>query len=163
MILNIEAATAGDMVFYDSSGPVSWLLKVAQLIRWHGDKSHVAWLDRQVDGQWFIGQAEGCGVTIDKPLVLGPNDVIVKIPDGCDRAKALFFWRSQVGRKYGYLTVLSIFITEMMPWFVNVMLPDTWICSAVVAEGLRFGGWYHSVPDIYQFAPDPLFTALESP
>ncbi len=160
-VIGIEAATAGDLVAYDSPGDVAWALKLAQRIRWHGDKNHFAWLDRQDStGQWFIGQAEGCGVTIDKPLVLGPNDAVVKIPTGCDREKFLFFARAQVGRKYGFLTILSIFLTELMPMAVNVMLPDTWICSAVVGEALRFGGWYHDWPDIYQCAPDELWEAL---
>jgi len=162
MNISIDAATAGDLVFYDSPGDVAWVLKVAQRIRWKGDKNHVAWLDHQAaDGSWFIGQAEGCGVTDDKPLILGPNDVIVKVPIGCDRAKALTFWRAQVGLKYGFLTIVSELFTLLSPKFFDVMLPDTWICSALAGEGLRFGGWYRASGDIYQVTPDELWTALQ--
>jgi hypothetical protein len=158
----IDAAVAGDMVFFDSPGDVAWLLRLAQRIRWTGDKNHVAWLDTQrPDGSWLIGQAEGKGVTIDKPLVLDVmKDVVVRLPLECDRARFLLFGRAQVGRRYGFLTVLSILATMVSPKFVNVMLPNTWICSAVVAEALRFAGWFHDWPDVYQVAPDPLFAAL---
>jgi hypothetical protein len=123
MILDLEAATAGDLVAYDSPGKVAWVLKVAQSIR--------------------------------------PKDRIVKVPTGCDRAEVLTFLRAQVGAKYGFLTILSILVTELSPKFVNVMLPNTWICSAVVAEGLRFGGWYHASGDIYQISPDELWCSLQ--
>jgi hypothetical protein len=161
LTIPLEAATEGDLVFFDSSGKVSWVIKLAQRIKWHGDKNHVAWLDHQDEhGQWFIGQAEGSGVTIDKPLVLGPNDVIVRPPASVGRGRMLQFLRAQASSKYGFLTDVSILITMLSPGFVNVMRGGTWICSAVVAEGLRFGGWLHNWPDIYQVAPDPLWEAL---
>jgi hypothetical protein len=154
-------ARAGDLVFFDSPGAVSWLIRVAQRIRWHGRWNHVAWLDHQDDtGTWIIGQAEGSGVTVDKPLVLGPHDEIVPLPAPLERAHVLAFARAQAGKHYGFLTIASIFFTLLSPRFLNVMTAGTWVCSAVVAESLRFGGWYHDWPDIYQVAPDPLYTAL---
>jgi hypothetical protein len=159
-VIELKDALAGDLVFFDSPGKVAWALKMAQKIRWKGSFNHVAWLDRQENGQWYIGQAEGSGVTIDKKLNLGIWDRIVPLPNVCDRQKTWQFLRGQVGRKYGFLTIVSILFTLLSPRFVNVMAPNTWICSAVVAEGLRFGGWYHPWPDIYQVAPDELWTAL---
>lgn len=159
-LIGIEAASAGDLIFFDSPGRVSWLIRWAQRIRWKGDKNHVAWLDTQLpDGTWLIGQAEGKGVTIDQPLV-DVGATVVRLPAGINRGGFLFFARAQVGRKYGFLTVASVFVTLVTPKFFDVMLPGTWICSAVVAEALRFGGWYRDWPDIYQVAPDPLYAAL---
>lgn len=164
MIIPLTAAQPGDLVFYDSPGDVAWVIKQAQKIAWSGDKNHVAILSHQDStGQWFIIQAEGCGVTDDKPLVLGANDVIVSIDGIADRAKVLFFAREQVGKHYGFLTDVSIFVTELTPKGVNVMRPNTWICSALAAEALRFGGWYHDWPDERQVAPDPLYLALILP
>lgn len=159
--LPLAAATAGDAVFFDSPGDIAWMIKAAQRIAWTGDKNHAALLDRQeTDGTWKIIQAEGKGVTDDKPLVLGERDVIVRCPKVCDREKVLYFAHEQVGLKYGFLTDVSIFVTELSPAFVNVMRPWTWICSALVAESYRFGGLYLPTGDIYQFAPDPLYAAL---
>jgi hypothetical protein len=159
-VISIEAATAGDLVFFDSPGRVSWLIRLAQKLRWKGDKNHVGWLDhQQADGTWDIGQAEGKGVTISEPLV--PTGMtVVRLPAVCNREAFLYFARSQIGRKYGFLTVASVFVTLLTPKFFDVMLPNTWICSAVVAEAMRFAGWYRTWPDIYQVAPDPLFAAL---
>jgi hypothetical protein len=72
----------------------------------------------------------------------------------------LFFGREQLGKKYGFLTDASVFFTLLTPRFINFMLSNTWICSALVGEMLRFGGWYHDWPDERQVAPDPLFAAL---
>jgi hypothetical protein len=160
VIIDLKDAVAGDLVFFDSPGKVAWALKVAQRIRWRGNKNHVAWLDRFENGSWYIGQAEGSGVTIDKKLELGIWDRVTNLPPGCSHSLTLEFLRAQVGRKYGFLTIVSIFLTLLSPKFVNVMAPDTWICSAVIGEGVRFGGWYHPWPDIYQVAPDQLWSAL---
>ena len=111
-----------------------------------------------------IGQAQGSGVTIGSTLgsvAPGGGCEIVPLPAGVDRAKVLEFLRAQVGRKYGFVTIASILITIIGPSFLNVMVPDTWICSAVVAEGLRAGGWIHNWPDVYQVSPAQLSEALE--
>jgi len=160
-VLPLESAVVGDLVFFDSADEISRLIRWAERLRWRGDKNHVAWLDHQeADGTWILGQAQGSGVTDTAPLVLGPKDVVVSLPTGANRDKVLYFLRQQVGVKYGFLTDFSIFLTILLPWFLRVMRSNTWICSAVVAEGLRFGGWYHPWGDIYQVAPDPLFTVL---
>jgi hypothetical protein len=71
------------------------------------------------------------------------------------------FMRWQIGRSYGFLTIASILATIVVPfrWF-NVMLPNTWVCSAVAGEGLRYAGWYHSWPDIYQVSPAELWEGI---
>ena len=160
-------ARAGDLVFAHGSGAVSRAIRIAERIRWSGGAgwNHVAWLDHQdATGRWVIGQAEAHGVTRDKPLesVAGPKGsyVIVSAPTAVDRDRLLEFLRGQVGTRYGFLTIASIVVTLLSPRFVNVMLPGTWICSAVVGEGLRYGGWLHNWPDLYQVAPAELWDAL---
>jgi len=113
---------------------------------------------------WVVGQAEARGVTLGATLATvapGGSYEIVPVPAGVDRAKELEFLRAQVGRRYGFVTIASILITILTPVFLNVMASDTWICSAVTAEGLRAGGWIHNWPDIYQVNPAQLADALD--
>lgn len=161
----LEAATAGDLVRCHSKGMVSRAIRWGEWLRWRrgSEWNHFAWLDHDEAG-WIVGQAEGHGVTCDKTLAsIAPGGTyeIVPLPPGVDRAKVLEFLRAQVGRPYGFLTIVSIVITLISPKFLNVMLPDTWICSAVVAEGLRAGGWIHNWPDVYQVTPAQLSDVLD--
>jgi hypothetical protein len=161
----LEAATAGDLVRCHSKGVVGRGIRWAEWIRWRrgSEWNHFAWLDHDEAG-WIVGQAEARGVTINSALAdvaPGGSYEIVPLPAGVDRAKALEFLRAQVGRRYGFVTIASILLTILGPSFLNVMVPDTWICSAVAAEGLRAGGWIHPWGDIYQVTPAQLSDALE--
>lgn len=158
-VIPLGEAQPGDLVFCDSVGFVGRAIRFVT----RGKYNHTAWLDRQVDGIWFIGQAVGRGVTTDARLATvapGGSYVIVRVPAGTNRETELAWLRSQVGRRYGFLTIASILATLFSPKFVNVMLPNTWICSAVAGEGLAHGGWCHSWPDIYQVTPQQLFDAM---
>lgn len=79
-----------------------------------------------------------------------------------DRERTVTFARAQVGHKYGFVTIASIVITLFTPGFINVMLPNVWICSALAAESIRFGNWLHDWPDIYLVTPAQLWCALET-
>ena len=151
----------GDLVFFDGTGAVSRAIQLAQWFRWRSGSrfNHVAILDAYTEGKWTLVQAEGRGVT--RGAALGDSYTHVPLPNGVDRQKVLQFARSQVGRSYGFLTIASIVLTIFTPKFVNFELPNTWICSAVAAESLRFGGWLHQWPDIYQTSPAELYQALE--
>lgn len=172
----LEEAQPGDLIFCHSSGAVGRAIRLAERLRWRDGAryNHVAWLNRyggirsaglkDDPRDWLVGQAEAHGVTVNQPLstVAGSGDhVIVRLPADCDREKALKFLRAQVGARYGFLSIASIVITLLLPRFINVMLPNTWICSAVAAEGLRFGGWLHNWPDLYQASPAQLWEALD--
>jgi hypothetical protein len=164
-VIPLDEAQPGDLVFCDSVGFVGRAIRFVT----RGKYNHSAWLDRHVAGVpftpevgWFVGQAVGRGVTVDARLdtiAPGGSYVIVRAPEGTNRETELAWLRSQVGRRYGFLTIASILVTLFTPKFVNVMLPDTWICSAVVGEGLAHGGWCRSWPDIYQVIPQQLFDA----
>lgn len=129
--------------------------------------NHVAIVDYQLpDGDWALIQALGSGVILDREL--GPSRLsqhhhfsVVSCP--ANRELTLQFARAQEGRRYGFVSILSFVVTMFSPGFVNVMLPQTWICSALAAESLRYGAWLHDWPDIYQVTPAQLWLALEKP
>jgi hypothetical protein len=155
----------GDLVFCHSKGIVSRAIRLAERLRWRGgsEYNHVAILDRYADGEWSVIQAEARGVTQGAKLSTvapGGRYVVVSALPVADDESALNFARAQVGRRYGFLTIASIVTTVLLPKFVNVMLPDTWICSALAAEALRCGGWVHNWPDVYQVSPAQLAEAL---
>jgi hypothetical protein len=148
------------------------MIRLAEWIRWRkGCRwNHVAVLADPVMirnahrktyvADWTLIQATGKGVVEQGQLCHMDNYEIVPLPEGVDGAKVIEFARAQVGKKYGFLTILSIVVTLGSPKFVNVMLPNTWICSAVAAESLRYGGWLHNWGDLYQVSPAELYDAL---
>ena len=165
--------TAGSLVFCHSKGFVGGSIRWCEKLRRDWAKTnektgakynHVAILDRIVDGEWTVIQAEGKGVTGGAELssvAPGGSYAIVPLPAGVDQEKVLAFARSQVGYKYGFITVASIFLTLFTPRFINVMLPYTWICSAVGMESWRAGGFVHQWPDVYQVSPAQAWLAAE--
>lgn len=157
-------------VYCTSSGIVGKAIRWAQ--RLGGDYdwrfNHVAILDKKVDGEWYVIQAEAHGVTgsrldgseyFSRPLssVAGKGTFEIRaLPVNAEPFKVLEFARSQVGDHYGFLTIFSIVFTLITPRFINVMLPNTWICSALAAESMRYAGWLHSWDDVYQVRPAQL-------
>lgn len=163
---------AGDLVFCHSAGLIGKAIRVAEWLRFRrGSKfNHVAQLYKPTeDGKdWYVIQAEAKGVTKDKRLsTIAPGGAYVVVPSPCNNIKGcvttedqLDFAIAQVGDKYGFLTIASIVVSLLLPRFINVMLPNTWICSAVAAESLRCGGWVHNWPNIYQVSPAQLWEAV---
>ena len=154
----------GDLVFFHGTSLVSRAIRWAEWVRWRkGSKwNHVAVLDEVSETGWTLVQAEGRGVTRGAPLSTCQFQV-VPLPEGVDRSDVLAFARAQVGSRYGFLTIFSILVTLLTPKFVNLMLPNTWICSAMAAESLRCGGWIRPFGDIYQVTPAELWEALSPP
>ena len=164
-VIDLEQAQAGDLVFCHSKGIIGRAIRLGEWIRWRGGSAHnhVAVLDtKQLDG-WTVIQAEARGVTAGSKLATiapGGSYVIVQAPEGVDRDKVLAFARGQVGDCYGYVAIASVIVTILTPWFVNVTLPFTWICSAVSAESLRAGGWIHRWGSVESVTPAQLWEAL---
>jgi hypothetical protein len=114
---------------------------------------------------WKLVQARGQGVTKDGTLAdieTGGWVVLIRPPASVEPSRTLAFARSQVGDRYGFWTIASIIIDILTPkWFhTPFRRPGTWICSALGAEALRFGGWLHQWPDIYQVDPADAMQAL---
>jgi hypothetical protein len=170
-----ELIEPGDLVFCNGRGIVAWAIRACERLSRDWDRAlghqqtrfnHVAIADHQLDdGDWALIQALGSGVVMDRETGVSRlsqyhHYSIVSCP--ADRQLTLEFARAQEGRRYGFVSIISFLITMFSPGFVNVMLPQTWICSALVAESLRYGAWLHDWPDIYQVTPAQLWLALES-
>ena len=156
----------GDLVFAHSSGIIGRAIRLAERVRWRGGDAynHVAVVAEADGTDWRVIQAEARGVTstgLLSTITPGGTHKVVQLPAGVDPARVLAFAHAQVGRRYGFLTIVSIVVTLFAPKFVNVMLPDTWICSAVAAEALRYGGWLHNWDDVYQVSPAQLWEAVQ--
>lgn len=161
---------AGDVGFCHSPGIVGKAIRWGEWLRFRKGSyyNHTFTLDEwheENGGYWTVIQAEAHGVTNTRTIeeaTGGGSYIILNKPAGVSTAKQLAFLRAQVGQKYGFFTIGSIITTLLAPKFINVMLPNTWICSAVAAEGMRAGGWLHNWPDIYQVNPAQLFEALSA-
>ncbi|HEX7355258.1 MAG TPA: hypothetical protein VF288_10550 [Mycobacteriales bacterium] len=107
-------------------------------------------------------QADGAGVVESDLSSVGGALTFLRPPAGAEPSRTVAFARGEVGAHYGFLTIGSIAVDILTPsWLhVPVMRPGTWICSAFAAEALRFGGWYHRWPDIYQVTPAELLHGM---
>lgn len=158
---------AGDIVFAHSTGIIGRAIRLGERLRFHKDAiwNHCAILDRSENGIWFVIQAEAAGVTNNKTLdSVAPygNIAIVPPPENVNVAKLLMFARAQVGSAYGFTTIATLVFDILTPnWFPLVRRKNSWICSAVTAESLRFGGWLRNWDDIYIVTPAQLWTAFD--
>ena len=161
-------AQPGDAVFTHSKGLVGQSIRFGQSLHYSKEYSpwnHIGWCDhRDEQGRWIVGQAVAHGVQIGALLddiAPGGNYEIVSMDsfptrtgEPIRRDIALAALRSQEGRHYGFLTDVSIATTMLIPvQFLNVMLSNTWICSAVYGFGLIAGGVKLDPPDLYQVVP----------
>lgn len=162
----------GSLVFVHGRGVVAWAIRFCQWLRrdWRGTEkagahwNHVAILDKRYETDqgdfWTVIQAEGRGVTDTGWLHELGSYEIVPVPDGVDADEVRSFGRKQMGVKYGFLTIASILATLFTPKWIEFRRGNTWICSALAGEALRWGGWYHSWPSIYAVSPAQLYIAV---
>ena len=128
--------------------------------------THQFAIDRIEGGVVYVIQAQTKGVTnsmtLDELKTRGPVTIISPPPE-VDIEKFLTFCRAQIGDKYGFLTDFGMAIDILTwQWFPSVRgsRTDSWQCSALINEGLRFGGWLHDWQDIYAILPDEGYDAL---
>ena len=157
----------GDIVFARSNGLMGKAIRFGEWLRFRrGSRyNHVCFVDRIENGEPIVIQAEPQGVTDDKPLSSVGAYLLLKPPPGVDPAKVLAFARNQIGDAYGWLMILALAVDIITPaWFPTLHFAgkrsNTWICSALSAEALRFGGWYHPWPSIYMVTPSQVYAAL---
>jgi len=128
--------------------------------------NHQFVVDRVVDGVPYVIQATIHGVTDSMRLdEVAPDGLYVLLPppSSVDIEKFLFFCRQQVGVKYGGLTIAAMAIDVVSWQWVPALRgarKNSFICTALVNEGMRFGGWYHEWIDIYNIFPDEGWVAL---
>jgi len=153
----------GTLVFAHSNGLMGRVIRFGERLRWRGGHfyNHVAIVDRIEDGVAYVIQAEARGVTDDKALHTVGRYTLVDMPRHVDVEDALHFAREQVGSSYGWLTILSIAIDIVTPfWFVAFRRGNSWICSALVGESLRAGGWVRNFADVYCVTPAQLWLEI---
>ena len=116
------------------------------------------------NGSPYLIQAQIKGVTDTMTLAELPGDwMILPMPKGVNRARVLQFAKSQVGIRYGFVTILAIALDILTwNWFPSFRgaRRQSWICSALAFESLRFGGYLHNVVDIYEVTPADLYNFL---
>ena len=153
----------GDIVFAHSNGLMGRAIRFGEMLRWRKGShwNHACVISRvDQDGTAYVIQAELKGVS-EATLDSVGDYVVLEPPHGVNRNKVLAFTKMQVGSKYGILSILSIVFDIISPdWFPSLRMPNTWICSAVTGEALRYGGWLHDWNDIYCTTPSQLFDSL---
>jgi hypothetical protein len=120
-----------------------------------------------VDGVPYIVQATLPGV-IKSPLTdVAPGGYyfLFTPPAEVDIAKLVEFEEKQVGMEYGIFTILAI-VLDLVSWSwvpsFRGARKNSWICSALANEGLRFAGWYWPWVNIYDMTPEEGWEALQS-
>lgn len=150
----------GDLVFCRGT---SYVARAIQLVQsWRSPKAdarwnHVAILYEENDGDWTLISAGGHGVKVAYLSDTADTYEIVACPTGAK--KVVEFALSQVGHRYGFLTIASIVLNVITPKRIGLRKPGTWICSALAAGALWYGGWPESEwwDDIYQVSPADLY------
>ena len=157
----------GDVVFAHSNGIMGRAIRFAERLRGRSGSfyNHVCFVDRVEDGVAFVLQAEPRGVTIDKPISTVGEYLLMRPPPSVDVDRMMFFARKQVGFRYSWLTIAALCLDILTPGWFPTFQPankrsNSWICSALTGESLRFGGWYHRWPSIYLVTPSQVYVAL---
>jgi len=158
----------GDLVFCTSKGIIGAAIRWAQrkdIGEVYAKYNHVAILDREVDGEWCVIQAEAAGVTNDKKLesvAPGGQYKVVELPASLDSDQFLEFARSQVGSAYGYSTILSCALDLFLPDRICLRKTGTWICSGLTAASLMYAGFKGTQgwPDLYTVTPSEIAYAI---
>ena len=155
---------SGNLVFCHGKNLISRGIRLAQWVRFKNSQiTHVAVLSAPTldKKDWIVIQARSHGVEISLlSLLQDESPIILAPPDSADRMALVTFMKAQVGDRYGFVTILSILVTMLLPGALSVMKSNTWICSAVAGEAMRFGGWYHSWGNIYQITPAQLYDSM---
>jgi len=152
---------AGDLVFCETNGIIAKCIRWAQRrlpAHQYSKWNHVAILDRFEDGKWYVIQAEPRGITDNKTfdsLSLNGTSEVVELPRTTNRDLMLRFARSQVGLKYGYLSILSCALDVILPNAICLRQSRTWICSGLAAGSLWYAGFMPAMswPDMYSIYP----------
>lgn len=159
----------GDIVFAHGANIISKAIRFAERIRGKGGTNwnHVAVLSHQVDGEWYVIQAEAKGVSNDKPLssiAPGGSYEVRPFPSNCDRELFMTFVNNQVGAKYGYVSILSCIVDIIIPDSICLRKSKTWICSGLAAAGLMYSGWKPAIgwarKDIYTMMPSEVYVEI---
>ena len=156
----------GDVIFAHGKGFIARAIQFGELLRWKRGRrwNHAAIVAEVRPGQVRVIQAEGHGVTSTwMRSVAEVGSVVELVPcPAADWQRVVEFAEAQIHDDYGFLSILSIAISIVAPWFLTIRQPGTWVCSALAGECLRAGGWLHDWPDVYQVSPAQLYEAVQN-
>ena len=158
-----QVMQAGDIGFAHSDGIIGKAIRLGEAMR--GSKNDARWNHAFVlykmtdDGtDWYIIQAEAKGVTCDKLLSqvagLTGHYEIIPLDSRTDRASLLSFAHSQVGSKYGYVSIASCVFDILLPDSICLRKSGTWICSGLVMAALTYG----TTPGISEYVKKDIYT-----
>lgn len=148
----------GDVVFAHTNGIFGKAIRWGEHLRFRKSSwtNHMAYVWKIELGKAYVIQAEPKGVTSDKTIDSLGN-VRVFRPAGLDVQKSTKFGLAQVGKRYGWWSIVSCsFDLATWDWVPSIRQKGTWICSALVEEMLRAGGVFDPVMnwgDIYVTTP----------
>jgi hypothetical protein len=158
---------AGDIGWAHTNGLMGKLIRIGESLR---GKRGSEWNHQFIVGSpvpdeddWYVIQATIHGVTDTGKLSEFPKYVTKRPPKEAEPAKILLFARTQVGVEYGFFTIFGIAIDIVTwDWFPSFRgaRKQSWICSALVEEALRFAGWLHDFVNIYAVTPQDGWDAL---
>jgi hypothetical protein len=158
-------STPGYIGFAKNRGVMGKLIRVGEWLKFRKGSGWNHMFVVAEDGNHII-QATLEGVT-DTALLTevapGGEYVVFAPPPGVRADDVLRFARSQVGTKYGVLTILAIAI-DILTWqwvpALRGARKNSWICSGLTCEALRFGGWLYNWIDVYTVTPAQAYEAL---
>jgi len=167
--MTTEWPLPGSVGFAHSNGLFGKLIRLGEWLRFrNGDFWNHEFVvsDKSLNGVPYVIQAEAKGVTDDKLITTvapGGTYQIVELPANVDRTKTLEFAKGEVGTEYGWLSIVDIAAKIILPkWvpFPSIQSVQTWICSTLGAEAMRYAGWLHRWPNIYLVVPSEHYAAL---
>lgn len=157
----------GDVVLMQTKGLVGKAIRIAQrrlLEHRYAHWNHVGILHEQVGRDWTVIQAQPRGITDDGLLseMAGDNYEIIALPSYIHPSDVLAFAKAQVGKQYGFASVLSAALDMVLPRQVCLRKADTWICSGLVMAALWYAGLPASlhIDDLYSITPAEIANIL---
>ena len=164
----LQVPKPGSIGVSHTPGAMGRLIRLGEAIRFkRGSRWNHAFIvsdETDENGSPYLIQAQMSGVTDTMTLAELPGEwEILPMPKGVNRARVLQFAKAQVGIQYGFLTILAIALDILTwNWFPSFRAArkQSWICSALAFESLRFGGYLRNVVDIYETTPAELYNFL---
>lgn len=164
----IQPGTVG---FAHSTGVMARLIRMGEFMRWQAGSAvnHEFLVSDEVDerGVPLAIQATMGGVTDNVPIdQVSPEPgwaSFLNPPPEVSRSMAIEFAKAQVGDPYGLFTDIAIGVDIVTwDWFPSFRgaRRNSWICSALVQESLRYAGWLHNWKNIYTVTPAQGYVAL---
>lgn len=153
----------GDTVLVKRNGPIGWIIRFGEWLRFRRNTwSHVCTV---VSSSGNIVEAEWSGVQVNniskyrdvEYLVVHTSDQI--LADENDLEQALVYLFTQVGKPYGYLTIIGTATRFLTPGRSFAFIGKHNICSGLAAQALTRGTFNPEIQPV-TMSPTELAEAL---